>query len=222
MKQITHYQKVMWGLYCEYSYIPSEVYFKWSLFYGKYVRHGRTSKEQWDFINSKYYYITKVDPIYSGTLQDFREYLEYRTWGGKHRRSPYDYKKSNHGSRCRYYSWRYGCHENSSSYRRKPHHKKKHLSEDEIRKREWKKKKKKDPRDQDHKRNYYGNKKPYVKSGNRAERRAMKSKLKSGEFHAHYAKLCGTNGIYKYHVPSDWDNFLGRKKREWVNPWDWD
>jgi hypothetical protein len=113
MKPVSHYDKVMWGLYCEYSYIPQDVWYTrepihervWNeekersfyIFQGRYreERHTKRSAAQWSFIHSKYYYITKVDPIYTGSKQDFVNYLEYRTaWRNGHRRSPYDYKKN--------------------------------------------------------------------------------------------------------------------------------
>ena len=116
------------------------------------------------------------------------------------------------------------------AYVKQPHHKKKELSEDQIRKREWRKKVK-DPRDQDHKKNYYGRKKPYIRSGNRAERRATKMKLKSGDWKNYprgfweqrwdESKQDFYDSWYLCYPENDWDTWLSRKNREWVDPWDW-
>lgn len=211
MKEVTHYQKVMWGLYCDYSYIPEKRWFVWRKrtrwnsetktydFVGDYKEwKNRRSNEQWDFIHSKHYYITKVHPVYSGSLNDFREHLE----NGK--RSPYNYKKNawhfKHSHRCgkRSYRWRWTRGERTKEQKKPDHVVKKTLTEEETRKREWKKEKN-DPRDQGRRFCTGSHRKIACKHGNRAERRRTKQDIHR----------------------SDWDNMLSRKPQEWVNPWDW-
>jgi len=134
----------MWGLYCEYSYIPSETCYHDRCYNNgnKWVHykeaHTKRSKEQWDFLHSKHYFITKVDPVYSGSVENLGIYVEKRGWNGKHIKSPYNYKKDTWSSRWR---WTNG---ETSKYKRNLEHKKKELSEEEIQKREWKKKFRKD------------------------------------------------------------------------------
>jgi hypothetical protein len=186
MRTITHYQKVMWGLYCEYSHLQKK---KWSTSYNLYNTDGefqktivnnyeRRSNEQWDFINAKFYYITKIDPIYEGTKKEFADYLEpYVTyWGGlRHKKSPYDETKPNTASPLRRwwrgYGWMLRRYPQRSKWQKRPSHVvKKVLSEEEIQKREWRKKVK-DPRDQRFHKKYRGCKtdyKFYNKKGHRA------------------------------------------------------
>ncbi|MDB4330148.1 hypothetical protein N9948_00250 [bacterium] len=93
-------------------------------------------------------------------------------------------------------------------------------SEEQIAKESWRNKVK-DSRDQGQ--GYYARKtrKSCIKDGNKSERRAVKSKLQSGWFCAD--DLVKFEGCYLDCTPeNDWDNWLSRKRREWVNPWDWD
>jgi len=257
MKQVSHYDKVMWGLYCEYSYIPSNLIYTKRYRYDwcdvldmrvvkdSYLeKHVTRSAKQWSFIHSKYYEITKVEPIYFGTLEDFIDYLEYRCgWRNTYRKSPYNYKKNGWhfkgSAQCgkNTYRWRYKYNEEKTKYEKKPEHKKKTLTEEEIRKREWRKKVK-DPRDQGAAHWKCKRKESYVTKGNRAARRSAKQKLEKSDFR-YYSKsstwwdyrLCighDFNGeciheIVEWNPPKDdWDTYSDDPKRQWVNPWDWD
>lgn len=243
MKQITHFEKVMWGLYCEYSYIPQDVWYvkktRWRREWDEEAKHyhsvnegtylekkSKRSAKQWSFIHSKYHYITKVEPIYSGTLQDFNDYLEYvTTWGARtHRRSPYDYKKSGYGYSGRRRWWRGGEPNSIAKWGKKPPHiKKKTLSEEEIHKREWRKKVK-DQRDQGSRFYGGGHKKRALRSGNRAERRYVKASLQSGDWSGSELEWWTKYPDDSYRdalVISDWDLYYDKGKRHWVDPWDW-
>ncbi len=159
MKQVTHYEKVMWGLYCDYSYIPSDVWYTERNKYEWYtdedgecrskiidsypVQRNRRSAAEWSFIHSKYHYITKVDPIYTGSLEDFISYLgKDKTRYG----NPYKYKYNNWNFRfshqCGKHTYRWRCTSGRpSGYQKKPHHKKKELSDHAIAKKDWREKK---------------------------------------------------------------------------------
>lgn len=197
MKKISHYQKVMWGLYCEYSHLEKE---RWSTSYNLYnaerefqktvVNHyERRSNKQWDFINSKFYYLTKIDPVYDGTKKELADYLEPPTdYRGnvRHRSSPYDETKRNPASPLRrhwhWYGWMQRRNPKRSKWQKRPSHvQKKVLSEEEIRKREWRKKVK-DPRDQDFHKKYRGDKSGFKYGTKRAHRAFEKQCIANGEY----------------------------------------
>jgi hypothetical protein len=237
MKSITHLQKVLWGLYCQYTWIPNE---EWSILkpdrrynfakreyeYVGEKRHwySRRSKEQWDFIRSKYYNLTEFENCTS-SVEEFISYLEpASSWNGKRSTrsaptpsKPYNYRK--YGRYCRY--GRGGYCETRTKYQKKEEHKKKELSEDTVRKREWKKKVNKSKSNPEYS---YKRKKDCIEKGNRAERRYVKTKLGSSYFGQHFPgwKICGTNGCYKEYEETDWDNYIDRDKRYWASSWDWD
>jgi len=207
MKQVSHYDKVMWGLYCEYSYIPCDVWYTKETIWRwewdeeakrnhnvnrgtRRVEHTKRSAKQWSFIHSKYHYITKIDPIYDGSLENFKNYLEFKTRGGRHRSSPYKKYKS-------FGFWRRRP-EGQDSYKKQPHHKKKELSEDTVRRREWRNKIK-DRRNQG--RRFYNETGWTVlqRDCNRKGRRRVKQKM----------------------FQEDWDNWSHPLRREELNPWDY-
>lgn len=231
MKQVSHYNKVMWGLYCEYSYLKPEVYEYTPPWTGRVEWRVRTSKENWDWIHSKYYYVTKIDPIFNGSVEDFRRYLEYRTYRNGHRRSPYNYKKNmwssgQHQCGKRTYRWRWTCGERTKEQKKPKYVQKKTISEEEVRKREWKKKVK-DPRDQGTR--FYRKKRRQNSCtlGNRAERREVKAELKLKDWKDYgprwWSQEYGHEMIWNYHcAPNDWDSYSIKGKRAWVDPYDWD
>jgi len=257
MKQVTHYNKVMWGLFCEYSYIPAKVWYTEKNKYewytdedgesqrrivGSYpVKHVERSSAQWSFIHSKYYYVTKIDPIYGGELGDFISYIdpaEYNSYSLR-RRNPYIYKKNqwnpySHQCGKNTYRWRYTSGK-AQKYQKLSHHEKKELSEETIKKREWRKKVK-DPRNQGSR--YYSgsHRKVACKIGNRTERRETKSQMKSTKWE-YYPKSsiywetsdCTCECCYNYrdmqwdynYPENEWDKYFNKTKRYWVDPWDW-
>jgi len=244
MKEVSHYEKVMWGLYCEYSWIPSDVWYekKWKWGYAWNEEEARNtyqalhqyevectkrSAAEWSFIHSKYYHITKIDSIYAGTLEDFIEYLkpvENTRW-----KNPYNYKKNGYGfrwaNRCgkNRYRWRYTNGVRTKDQKKLPHIKKKTLSIEEINKREWKEKVNKEKR----KPNWsYKRKKDCISKGNRAERRHVKSTLQSGDWSGSQLRWWTHDEderAWECHlVVSDWDSYQDRDKRYWASSWDWD
>ncbi len=165
MKQITHKEKVMWELYCEYSYIPEDVWYversrpryEWDeeakrnqlVGWDTYLeKQSKRSAKQWSFIHSKYHYITKVDPIYTEDeleLEGFINKLEHRDYMGRcidsRFNNPYRRKKNNNFGR--FGGWRWGRRRSGwlgedNAFKQDGSYKKKTLSEETIRKREWK------------------------------------------------------------------------------------
>lgn len=177
MKQITHSQKVMWRLYCRFSHYPLV---RLEGFWGSY--RDVWSKEAWDFLHSNYYYVTQIDPVFSGTFKEFCDYFSYDRWTVR-RKNPYNYKKTwvsrrqGWGDTHRYPISRWD-HAKSKAYRRKPHHKKKEVSDKERDKREWKKRKCKNKT----RHCYHDLEKAVRKYSHRQERRYVKSCLKSGKY----------------------------------------
>lgn len=214
MKTITHYQKVMWELYCEYSHLNKK---KWSTSYNLYNEDGefqktvvnhyeRRSNEQWDFINAKFYYVTKIDPIYGGTKKEFADYLEpYILWNGKvkHKASPYEKKETNYASlrrRFSWFGWRKRRYPSRSKWQKRPKHvKKKVLDEKEIAKREWREFKK-DRRSQKFHKNYRGVKQQF--------------KHDCARFHRNFEKQC----IQR----EDYDKLHHRTWKQCIDWWSYD
>lgn len=111
------------------------------------------------------------------------------------------------------------------AFKRKKHHKKKELSEDEIRKKEWKKKVK-NPRDQHIRRIGKGETKYYRKRGHRAERSDIKQVLKTKNWEQYFESSTNfetkDETSWEYNYPeNDWDNFLEKDRKDFINSWDW-
>lgn len=196
MKTITHYQKTMWRLYCEYSYINSEVYYTRTFCCidncYRTMRSIRRSKEEWDFINSKYYYVTDIDPVFSGSKEDFINHLEKRTWMGKVLSGPSAFHSISYGEH-----WdRRG---RNSGFKKQLHIEKKELSDKELNKRAWRKKVK-DPRDQGSCHDSQSGWTCLQRRSNASERHKVKGMI---------------------HNCKDWDNWTNPTKRENLEPWDY-
>src|SRR3990172_12428721 len=89
MKKVSHSEKILWKIYCTYTYIPEEVWYETRsslkyvegkcVFNGTYqVRHSRRSKEQWDFLHRTYHYCIQ-NLICSCTFKEYDKYIESRT-----------------------------------------------------------------------------------------------------------------------------------------------
>lgn len=234
MKGITHLQKVLWEIYCEYTWIPNDEWYvlkpdrryDWTTREYKYVGekkvwYSRRSKEQWDFIRSKYYHLTNFEE-YSGTLEEFISYLEPTAYNGRRilRSKPKPEKKYLK----KYSKWR-GYREERTKYQKKEHHKRKELSEHERVKREWRKKKK-DPRDQHSWRYGSGKYKRYsCKQGHKAERRDIKMALKERDWTKPIKGIWYSDEEEKewdFILPDNaWDDFIEKDRKNFIDPWDW-
>jgi hypothetical protein len=106
---------------------------------------------------------------------------------------------------------------------------KKELTLEEINKREWKRKK---SLSRDKNPWTYGggkHKKFSCKHGHRSERKEMKQCLKKGDWEA-YSKSYPTwiedpdydiISSESFYLPNEWDDFLQRKRKNYIDPWDW-
>jgi len=247
MKNVSHYNKVMWGLYCEYSYIPTDVWYETKYVYewigdlktvkrSYQVKHGRRSAAEWSFIHSKYYYITKIDPIYCGSLEEFATYL---VANGRYSylKNPYKYKKNGWhfkgSSQCgkNLYRWRYTS-GNPSKYKRNIDHKKKTLSEKEQVKRDWREKKKV-RKDKSKTFKSWSNRsagKYYKKLSNQMHRTKEREAIKKLKFDL-YTKGWweervhndGPTNSWEYNYAiNDWDSFYIEDYKYYLDPWMWD
>ena len=167
--QITHAQKVLWEVYCGYTWSRPEVYCRNTLF--GIVEYTRYSNAQWTYFHQQYYRCTKVEKIYSGSFADFIKLITNSNY-----KNPYKKKKYGRWWRHRYYRLYL-----PSKYQKKPHHTKKILSEQEISKRDWREKKQ--FRRDKAKPNWHNGRKTYYKHlSNRMHRQWVREKLKHQDF----------------------------------------
>lgn len=204
MYKITQTQKVLWELYCEFSWIPEDVWFtehpKYDYVWnedgsfkelktvGSYrEKHTRISSKQWDFLHSAYHKCTQVLGIVTESFQQFAN----RFLNGFS--NPYKYK-AKWDSR-RYYGW-WKRRENPTKYRHQFYHEKKELNEKQLAKKEWREKKfVKDKR----KSYWYKGRKTYYKRlSNKNHRRWSKQEIK----------------LQNYDL---WD----KEYKFFADPWDW-
>ena len=161
-----------------------------SIYQSSFGISSEITKEQWDFINSTYYYINSYMNLYPYSKNHYIEDLK----DGSGRSS---FKK-------RTKSLSFKLHKSNFK-------KKKILSEKEQLKRDWRNKKK-DRRDQHTKRYRY---RSIERNQNRSERRRSKELLKKGDWKSYEDKLAykewdsnNDQGFRYNYPPNEWDDYI--------------
>lgn len=216
MHRVSHEEKVLWEVYCQYRKIGKTLRFNFNPYtYDLSPGFHRISGEGWDFLRRHHYYCVKIWKVCDWDFDTFVDKMENGVNNpyGKYARFDRRRKTGNPGVRRR-------------KYRRKKHHKKKEWSEKAELKKEWRKSKK-DRRDQH--RSGFGSKsykKFSIKKGRRAERRDIKTALGREDW-SEYGRGWwipaneGENSWEYGYRDNPWDNFREKGRKNFVDPWDW-